>query len=220
MRRAQSVRTHHSRAATSGTPDDLGRLRESDDSTQGSSMEENLRRQLLEKDRENDKLRTTIVALQTQLKSRPPIETLQELEKEYKNLDLILQGTQRENERCMAELERAKVREKMLEQALMKLAGENWQSALDIAPAPTIAVRTAAGHSRSGSIDVRETPPASVESTAAQLEQVRLLILGMDQKLQDREESLNKAVQRAESEGNKMEVAKQEIAKLATRAST
>lgn len=44
--------------------------------------------------------------LQQQLSLRPPIERIQELEKEYKNLDLILQGTQRENERCMAELER------------------------------------------------------------------------------------------------------------------
>jgi hypothetical protein len=28
------------------------------------------------------------------------------LEREYKNLELLLTGTQRENERCMAELER------------------------------------------------------------------------------------------------------------------
>jgi len=75
------------------------------------------------------------------------VEKVQELEKEYKNLDLILQGTQRENERCMAELERfvccclwswllidlvhfarsARTREKMLERELAKLAGENWQ---------------------------------------------------------------------------------------------
>lgn len=44
--------------------------------------------------------------LQSQLAQRPPLETIQELEREYKNLDLLLQGTQRENERCMAELER------------------------------------------------------------------------------------------------------------------
>ncbi|KAG1736490.1 hypothetical protein EDB19DRAFT_1720589, partial [Suillus lakei] len=53
---------------------------------------------------------------------------------EYKNLDLLLQGTQRENERYMVELDRVKTREKMLEQALAKFAGENWQTALDIAP--------------------------------------------------------------------------------------
>ena len=72
-------------------------------------------------------LHATILTLQTQLASRPPLETIQSLEKEYKNLDLILQGTQRENERCMAELERVRTRERSLEQALAKLAGENWQ---------------------------------------------------------------------------------------------
>lgn len=51
-------------------------------------------------------LQSTILTLQQQLTLRPPIERIQEIEKEYKNLDLILQGTQRENERCMAELER------------------------------------------------------------------------------------------------------------------
>lgn len=67
---------------------------------------------------------------------------MQELQKEYTNLDILLQGTQRENERCMAEMERyvvwaspscwlsirrGKVREKMLERELEKLAGANWQ---------------------------------------------------------------------------------------------
>lgn len=53
-----------------------------------------------------EKLQTQIQILQAQLAQRPPLETIQELEKEYKNLDLLLQGTQRENERCMAELDR------------------------------------------------------------------------------------------------------------------
>lgn len=47
-----------------------------------------------------------ITALQTQLSQRPPIEEVQRLQKEYKNLDLILQGTQRENEKCMTDIER------------------------------------------------------------------------------------------------------------------
>lgn len=71
---------------------------------------------------------------------------MQELQKEYTNLDILLQGTQRENERCMSELERCvarvrhpfrllsvrrgKVREKMLERELEKLAGANWQARL------------------------------------------------------------------------------------------
>ena len=48
----------------------------------------------------------TIQALQDQLAQRPPIGKIQELEKEYKNLDLILQGTLRENEKSMADMER------------------------------------------------------------------------------------------------------------------
>jgi hypothetical protein len=52
-------------------------------------------------------LRDRIQTLQTQLAQRPPIEAIQELRKEYSNLELILQGTQRENERAMTELERS-----------------------------------------------------------------------------------------------------------------
>ena len=47
-----------------------------------------------------------MLQLQTQLAQRPPLEKVQELKKEYTNLEIILQGTQRENERCMTELER------------------------------------------------------------------------------------------------------------------
>lgn len=93
-------------------------------------------------------LRDQIQALQAQLAQRPPIEAIQELRKEYSNLELILQGTQRENERAMTELERlvspaivwemvvnssccsidrGRQREKLLERELEKLAGSNWQ---------------------------------------------------------------------------------------------
>ncbi len=123
MRRAQSVR-HYNRASVSTTgTNDMGMLKEvSEESTEVS-----LRRQLLDKSKENDKvcgssifvtsvliwllsfpmqLRDQIQALQGQLAQRPPIEAIQELRKEYSNLELILQGTQRENERAMTELER------------------------------------------------------------------------------------------------------------------
>ena len=125
MRRAQSVR-HYTRASvpTIGS-NDLGVLNEAPE----DSTEVALRRQLLDKSKENDKvcgssssfnsryfvadsassflqLRDQIQALQTQLAQRPPIEAIQELRKEYSNLELILQGTQRENERAMTELER------------------------------------------------------------------------------------------------------------------
>ena len=51
-------------------------------------------------------LQDQIRTLQAQLAQRPPLEAIQELRKEYSNLELILQGTQRENERAMTELER------------------------------------------------------------------------------------------------------------------
>ncbi|KAG6845588.1 hypothetical protein H0H87_007267 [Tephrocybe sp. NHM501043] len=192
MRRAQSVR-NYARPSLALGADDLGMLREGDETN-----EDVLRRQLLDKDRENDKLQTQIQVLQAQLAQRPPLETVQQLEKEYKNLDLLLQGTQRENERCMAELDRARQREKMLERELARLAGENWQSSLDIAPAPTqnhpsISRRTATANT------------SDAGDVAARVEQVRMLILGMEQRLQVREEKLVKTVERAESESNKFE---------------
>ena len=101
MRRAQSVRTYSRPSSIVVTSDELGVLREGDETN-----EDVLRRQLLDKDRENDKLQTQIESLHAQLSQRPPLEHIQELEREYKNLELLLQGTQRENERCMTELER------------------------------------------------------------------------------------------------------------------
>ncbi|KAF8899459.1 hypothetical protein BD779DRAFT_1488950 [Infundibulicybe gibba] len=223
MRRAQSVR-HYARPSLALGVDDLGILREAEESN-----EDVLRRQLLEKDRENDRLQTQIQGLQAQLAQRPPLETIQQLEKEYKNLELLLQGTQRENERCMSELDRAKTREKMLERELAKLAGDNWQSSLDIAPASTITSRI---HQRSNTLTTSSSPitslpiPASAsaseatalspteqqQATLAHIEQVRMLVLGMEQRLQTREEVLQKAVERAEGEGRRFDEFRTEVA--------
>ncbi|KII93008.1 hypothetical protein PLICRDRAFT_99923 [Plicaturopsis crispa FD-325 SS-3] len=218
MRRAQSVR-HYGRPsmANASGADDLGVLSEAE------STEDALRRELLEKDRENDKLKTQVQSLQALLAQRPPIETIQALEKEYKNLELLLAGTNRENERAMTELERGKTREKMLERELSKLAGENWQSVLDISP-PAAAgshQRTATSHSRTGTASSGLGPvtsslnaPASSgapEASQVHVEQVRLLILGMEQRLQAREEKLVKSVQRAEAEGARFEEMRKEV---------
>ncbi|KAJ2917178.1 hypothetical protein MD484_g3240, partial [Candolleomyces efflorescens] len=153
MRRAQSVR-HYARNSIALASDDLGMLRE------GTETDEDiLRRQLIEKDRECDKLNALVQTLQAQLAVRPPIEEVQALQKEYKNLDLLLSGTQRENERCMAELERVKQREKLLERKLCDLVGEGWQSTLDIPPGntsllsgSTLQPLRSAGHQRSHTI--------------------------------------------------------------------
>ncbi|KAG2141096.1 hypothetical protein DEU56DRAFT_797292 [Suillus clintonianus] len=218
MRRAQSVRNYGIKPSLVLAADDLGILREGDE-----AIEDVLRRQLLDKDRENDKLQSTILTLQQQLALRPPIERIQELEKEYKNLDLILQGTQRENERCMAELDRVKTREKGLEQALAKLAGENWQSALDIAPSSsTFAARAVMGSvfargtptPQSGTSDSSASVPvsqAAVEATLTQVEQIRLLVLGMEQRLQNREEKLAKTIEHAEGQEMKCDALRKEV---------
>jgi len=212
MRRAQSVR-HYTRATASAATtgmDDLGVLKEVSE----ESTEVTLRRQLLEKDRENDKLRDQIQALQAQLAHRPPIEAIQELRKEYSNLELILQGTQRENERAMTELERGKQREKLLERELEKLVGSNWQANLDIAPAgigSPLPSRTATAlfsppiHHMTSPALPSGNSRASGDAAIPHVEQVRLLVLGMEERLRVREEKLVKAVEKADQECHKFE---------------
>ncbi|RXW23076.1 hypothetical protein EST38_g2759 [Candolleomyces aberdarensis] len=310
MRRAQSVR-HYARSSIALASDDLGMLRE------GTETDEDiLRRQLIEKDRECDKLNTLVQTLQAQLAVRPPLEDVQALQKEYKNLELILSGTQRENERCMSELERVKQREKLLERKLCELVGENWQSSLDIPSVntsllgnPLQPIRSAGHHQRSHTISSspvttlsgmysanRHSPSPSLRggkgrrgsyyshdngSSASQdqvrdslleegpdspvtqrrkpqrrsrrgrdddgdedvdddeeddedddnedsaerqrekeeqramlfshIEQVKLLVLGMEQRLQTREGELKKNVDRAEREGGRFEVLRREL---------
>ncbi|KAI9511885.1 hypothetical protein F5148DRAFT_179832 [Russula earlei] len=212
MRRAQSVRHYHRASVPSTGTDDLGVLKEVPE----ESPEVMVRRQLLDKSKENDKLRDQIQALQAQLAQRPPIEAIQELRKEYSNLELILQGTQRENERAMTELERSRQREKLLERELEKLAGSNWQANLEIAAAgisSPLSSRTATAlfsppmqHIGSPSpADTNRSPKASVETTVAQVEQVRLLVLGMEERLRMREEQLVKTMERADQESHKFE---------------
>ncbi|KDR86001.1 hypothetical protein GALMADRAFT_85214 [Galerina marginata CBS 339.88] len=254
MRRAQSVR-HYARPSLALAADDLGVLREGDESN-----EDILRRQLLEKDQECDRLQMTIQALQEQLSLRPPIEKHQALEKDNKNLEILLQGANRENQKTMADIERSRAREKMLERELNRLAGDNWQANLEIPPS-TLSLRSSSGvstglnmmHHRSNTIaspmsynvtrhhspspsprpdsssgsrssartsssptpydhpsraqqpQDQEHREAQRQAALAQIEQVRLLILGIDQKLDMREEKLTKMVERAEGEGRRYE---------------
>ncbi|KAJ7066457.1 hypothetical protein C8F01DRAFT_1052571 [Mycena amicta] len=243
MRRAQSVR-NHGRPSLAFGADDLGVLREGNETN-----EDVLRRQLIDKDRENDRLKSQIEVLQAQLAQRPDLESVQALHREYNSLELLLAGTQRENERSMAEIERfvscslivyaygnsrGKAREKMLENELAKLAGENWQSALDISPATGSSSATIPGrsllHSRSNTLSSQPSPVLAhaqaanvtvedprvqqqqAQATLAHIEQVRMLILGMEQRLHTREEKLVKSVERAESEGRRFEELRREVA--------
>ncbi|KAH8987360.1 hypothetical protein EDB86DRAFT_2184828 [Lactarius hatsudake] len=217
MRRAQSVR-HYTRSSASAAAtgsDDLGVLKEVPE----ESTEVTLRRQLLEKDKENDKLRDQIQALQVQLAQRPPIEAIQELRKEYSNLELILQGTQRENERAMTELERGKQREKLLERELEKLAGGNWQANLDIAPAGIASPHSSRTATAlfSPTHHMTSLPPsngasrASGDATVPHVEQVRLLVLGMEERLRVREEKLVKAMEKADQESHRFESLRKDV---------
>ena len=216
-------------------------------------------------------LRDQIRALQALLTQRPPIEAIQELRKEYSNLELILQGTQRENERAMTELERfvltchpcqidahqrthcnpglnrGRQREKLLERELEKLAGSNWQVRVRAtlilgrkrpltpcpAPYPTpaqanleIAPTGVSSPLSSRTITTPFSPPmpymtsqppaggtskASVEETMAQVEQVRLLVLGMEERLRVREEKLVKTMETADQESHRFEVLRKDL---------
>lgn len=53
--------------------------------------------------------------------------------------------------------------------------------------------------------------PQQQQAMLAHVEQVRMLILGMEQRLQTREEKLAKTVKRAESEGHKFEEVRKEV---------
>ncbi|KAJ3807975.1 hypothetical protein F5876DRAFT_90308 [Lentinula aff. lateritia] len=206
MRRSQTLR-NHTRASIIGPgtgqlalhSDDLGVLREGDESDADV-----LRRQLLDKDRECDRLKTTLSLLQSQLSLRPPVEHVQALEREYKDLELLLEGTQRENERCMGEMERMKIREKMLERELARLAGDNWQRS-NTAPTNTRmdSSSTSSGRSASSSSPLNPSINANANSSSPHLANSPLLIMGMETRISKREDHLQEMVKRAESEGRR-----------------
>lgn len=226
MRRAHSVRNHvNGRPSFQLGADDMGALTEGDE-----RPEDGLRKKLLEKDRENDKLRTQIQMLQVQLSQRPSVEGVQELQREYKNLELLLQGTQRENERCMAELERSKMQVKHLEQALSDLAGPNWKNnialpALSAGRLDSPTRTTHPAHSRDRSLTNTSVPTSgdaqnpqqteeqreSVEAAIAHIEQVRLMILGMDQRLESREVEIAANIKRAQAESSNFEEMRKQV---------
>jgi hypothetical protein len=88
------------------------------------------------------------------------------------------------------------------------------KSAVDISL--TSSSRPAGVHQRSNTISSRRTstPEYSEPSTHASIshiEQVRLLILGMEQRLQAREEKLMQNVQKAEGEAARFESMSKEI---------
>ncbi|EUC59218.1 cytochrome P450 family protein, putative, partial [Rhizoctonia solani AG-3 Rhs1AP] len=209
MRRSNSIRPSTSRSqtllantVTNSTDDVTAYL---DESSANINEIVQSRTTIGERDREIAKLKDHITTLTQVVNSRPPLEQVQALQKEYQNLELILQGTQRENERCMAELEKSKRREKTMEAELAKVYGDDWANHLGMATSsPSI--------SRALPItaNVRQSPPPQETndgpSNAAineHLEAVRMLVLGMDAKLAEREVRIGKEMARAEEEGQR-----------------
>ncbi|KAG8679544.1 hypothetical protein FRC08_016923, partial [Ceratobasidium sp. 394] len=157
-----------------------------------------------DRDREIARLKEQLASV---MNSRPPIEQMKALQKEYQNLELILQGTQRENERCMAELEKSKRRERLLEAELVKVYGDDWASHLNL-PTSSPSISRALPASYTGNTTVRQSPPPQPQKSEEtsdtaineHIEAVRMLVLGMDAKLAEREAQINKEMAKAEEE--------------------
>ncbi|GJJ13229.1 hypothetical protein Clacol_007480 [Clathrus columnatus] len=218
-RRTQTARHRPSQSLAS---DDLGYVRETD-SEVGSSIEEKLRSDLTSAKQEIGKLKGQVETLQKALKERPPPEEIQTLSRELQNLELLLHGTQKENERATSELERLKNREKLMERELKRLIGEDWEETLNIGgrysparPAPSVssaARNMMIKNDNSSTISFGTTNP-SVESNAALLayvEQIRTMLTGMDERLQLGQKNIQAVVERAEAEKQQLqEMLKQE----------
>ncbi|KAG8836356.1 hypothetical protein FRC17_005642 [Serendipita sp. 399] len=199
-RRATTTRGHRLNSSTAGTFDEMGTLGGKGD---GLSETETLRRELDAYERENSRLRDQILSLQALLTQRPSAEELKAAKETVRNVELLLAGANKENERAMMETERANRRVKILEDELSRLAGENWQTTLDLAP------------SGRASLDSPERPTASAPAaappttvTASYLEQMRLLIIGMETHLQAREEELTKTISVAEDKEKQLQALK------------
>jgi hypothetical protein len=98
------------------------------------------------------------------------------------------------------------------------------QENLEVSPAPNpfaarsaaIARGQAASTPNTSLTSIPISPSGNPADAAAQIEQVRLLILGMEQRLQTREEKLNKSVERAEHEGRKFQELRKELHLMGT----
>ncbi|KDN43182.1 hypothetical protein RSAG8_06335, partial [Rhizoctonia solani AG-8 WAC10335] len=226
MRRSNSIRPSTSRSqtllanatVTSSTDDVTAYL---DESSANINDIVQSRTAIGERDREIAKLKDHIATLTQVVNSRPPLEQVQALQKEYQNLELILQGTQRENERCMAELEKSKRREKTMEAELAKVYGEEWTTRLGM-PTSSPSISRALPVSAGVTANIRQSPPPPKQSEETSdgpsnaainehLEAVRMLVLGMDAKLAEREAQISKEMARAEEEAQRAASARKKV---------
>ncbi|CAG8581834.1 15377_t:CDS:2 [Acaulospora colombiana] len=130
-RRGTTTRGHNRLGSSTAGYDELGVVTER---REGSTDLESLRRDLEASERENNRLKDQILSLQALLAQRPSAEELRAAKETVRNVELLLAGANKENERAMMETDRANRRIKILEDELARLAGENWQTTLDLAP--------------------------------------------------------------------------------------
>ncbi|KAF7436000.1 hypothetical protein PC9H_002826 [Pleurotus ostreatus] len=222
MRRSQTLASkHHARPSIStlAAHDELGAIREAE------SPEDTLRRQLAEKDQEIRELHGRIHLLTSRV---------EELTKDHQAVEMILESTQKDNADRMAEIECHSKRELRLERELARFAGEQWEKMLGI---PTIqelmygtkgahshfsdgesaspvarAAALPAGHARQPS---RTEPPAPADRKQTRIEDLRSLILAMEQRQDTRVGRLEQKIQEAEAEGQRFEELRKQIQPLA-----
>ncbi|CAG7853771.1 SubName: Full=Putative uncharacterized protein {ECO:0000313/EMBL:ACT83731.1} [Serendipita indica DSM 11827] len=196
-RRATTVRHNRLHSSSNAGVDEMGTA------IRGESSDiESLMRDLDASERENIRLKDQVLSLQSLLAQRPSPEELKKARETARNVELLLAGANRENERAMMETERANRRIKILEDELARLAGENWQTTLDLAPGRT----SLDAPERPSPAPVSIAPPPTV--TAEYLEQMRLLIIGMETHLQSREEELSKTLSIAEEKEKQLQAMK------------
>ncbi|CAL1694765.1 unnamed protein product [Somion occarium] len=191
MRRSQSLRNHTSRAAPTVVADDLGVLTETPEDSGETDwkalylQEKRLKEEAI-RERDEGKSKYTVL-----------MEEYQALRKENKSNEILLQGTQKENIKCMSDMNRMNTQLQKYERQLEHLAGPNWRINLDLPNMTSSHEHTA--------VDDSQLDPASPEAAMAQVEKVRLLIIGMEERLQMREEKLLQNIKKAEAEGTKFE---------------
>lgn len=213
-RRATPQRSHTLRPSVGGTGGFFDDADAPADGAPQESREDHLQRRLFEKDKEIEKMRTQIQTLRAQLATRPSAEKFQEQEKEIKTQETLIRGGQALNKQLMEDINAVKEREKLLEDQLRKLAGENWATNLEIPasssplkrPAARRSVDSGSGASKPPSgLSPNATTSYTTEETIAYLETVKQLVMGMESRLSEREDKLAQFVSRAEKEGRKFE---------------
>ncbi|KAF4584850.1 hypothetical protein EYR40_001666 [Pleurotus pulmonarius] len=200
------------------THDELGAIREAE------SAEDTLRRQLAERDQEIRELHGRIHLLTSRV---------EELTKDHQAVEMILESTQKDNADRMAEIECHSKREVRLERELSRFAGEQWEKMLgiptiqelmygtktshfgDAESASPVARATAlpSGHGRQASRTEHPAPTESRKQT--RIEDLRSLILAMEQRQETRMGKLEQKIQEADAEGQRFEQLRKQIQPLA-----